>query len=63
LLFFSQLTKNLAVAHYFNTLLKIDPPTSLTSTTLALESTRISQLRALACQLQSSEQVTQPEHL
>jgi len=57
------LPQNLAVAHYFDTLPKIDPPTPLTPTTHLPKSASISQLRALACQLQSSDSVTQPEHL
>jgi hypothetical protein len=57
------LTQNLAVARYFDTLPKIDPPTPLTPTTHLPKSAGISQLRAVACQLQSPEAVTQPEHL
>jgi hypothetical protein len=56
------LPQNLAVAHYFDTLSKIYPAAPLTSTTHLPKSAGISQLRALACQLQSPKAVTQPEH-
>jgi hypothetical protein len=57
------LPQNLAVARYFDTLSKIYPAAPHAATAVPPKSAGISQLRALACQLQSPEGVTQPEHL
>jgi hypothetical protein len=57
------LPQNLAVAHYFDTLFKIYTAAPLTSTTIRQKVQAFRNCEPLACQLQSPEAVTQPEHL